>query len=203
MSKENDILMNLVLIDKIVWEQSTANTDTIIILPSRDDTYNVMSKTGYKSVSHFANYQINADHLTILKNSKVETVILLALPNYQELAIELINYGYTVTILNQSIVDITNSTIDKIHKSIKTKSTPYFEFIYSEFAKSNDILTFPAKLESFLTQLLEKIDFNRADHIPFNRFLIHMIGLDNGCGEPLLFNLIQKSLINIVNNGGK
>jgi hypothetical protein len=203
MKNENDIFMHVNLIDKVIWEQSTANTDTIIILPARDDTYNIMSKTKYKSVSHFANYQINADHLTILKKSKVETVILLALPNYQELAITLINNGYTVIILNQSIKEITCSTTDGINKSIKTKSTPYFDYIYSDFAKSNDIITFPAKLENFITQLIEKIDFNCSDHIPFNNFLIRMIGLDNGCGEPLLFNLIKKSLINTLNNGGK
>ncbi|MYL82456.1 hypothetical protein GTA51_04795 [Desulfovibrio aerotolerans] len=203
MSKENDIFMNLGLIDKIVWEQATSDTETIIIMPSRDDTYDVMSKTGYKSVSHFANYKINNDHIDILQKSKVETIVLLSLPNYQELAFKLINEGYTIVILNQSIKDITNSTIDSIHKSIKTKSTPYYDYIYSEFARSNDVLTFPAKLESFLTQLIEKIDFNRANHIPFNNFLIHMLGLDNGCGEPLLFNLIKKSLITTLNKRGK
>ena len=129
--------------------------------------------------------------------------MLLELPNYQELAIELINYGYTVIILNQSIKDIASSTTDQIQKSIKTKSTPYFDHIYSEFAKSNDVLTFPAKLETFMAQLTEKIDFNCADHIPFNRFLMHMIGLDNGCVEPLLFNLIKKSLITTLNKRGK
>ncbi|MEL7641523.1 MAG: hypothetical protein AAGU21_17960 [Solidesulfovibrio sp.] len=203
MSNENDIFMHVGLIDKVVWEQSTSNTDTIIITPSRDDTYNIMSLTGYKSVSHFANYEINEDHFTILKKSNVENIVLLALPNYQELAIELINSGYSITILNQTTKELINSTKDEINKSTKTKSMPFYEYLYTEFAKCNDILTFPSNLENFLTQLIDKIDFNSANHIQFNRFLIHMIGLDNGCGEPLLFNLIKKSLINTINNGGK
>jgi len=195
MGKENDIFMHVDLIDKVVWEQSTSNTDTIIITSSRDDTYNIMSLTGYKSVSHFTNYKINKDHLAILKKSNVENILLFEFSNYQELAIELINSGYNITILNQPTKELINSTKDEINKSIKTKSTPYYDHIYTEFAKANDTLTFPSKLEIFLTQLIEKIDFNRLNHIPFNNFLIRLIGLDNGCGEPLLFNLMKKSLI--------
>jgi hypothetical protein len=200
MRKDNDIFMHVNLIDKVVWEQSTLNTDTIIITSSRDDTYNIMSLTGYKNVSHFTDYKMNKDHFAILKKSKVENIILMPLPNYQELAIELINCGYSLTVLNQTTKELINSTTDEINKTIKTNATPYYEYIYTEFAKCNDILTFPSKLESFLTTLIDKIDFNSTNHIQFNRFLIYMIGLDNGCGEPLLFNFIKNAIIDTYNS---
>lgn len=199
-SEDKSIFVHIGLIDEMSFQDGCANTDTILITRSRDDTFNIRSKfQQFKNVAHLINYEFDSKYIEAMEQNGIETVVLLPTENYDTLAISLINVGFTVNVLEMAVTDILSWTSSELPKQI-SRSKGYYTHWFDKIAKKTDIIANPTGLEIEIINLIRKLDFNRLDHVPFNHWLIQMVQLENGYGEPLLFNLIQKSIITTYNN---
>lgn len=197
-NEDKSIFVHLDQIDDMAWTDSCSDTNLLLITANRDDTFNIRSKTKYKNVAHLFNYELNQSRVNLMVKSKIETVVLLPIENYDALAISLINNGFTIKVLEMKASDIINSNINDLCKYI-SRSKQYYSFWLEHLSKQNDFITNPSSLEIELTTLIHKLDFTKLDHIQFNIFLINMIQLEN-LGEPLIYNFLKKSIINTYNN---
>jgi len=199
-NEDKSIFVHLDLIDSMAWQDACTHTNIILITSSRDDTFFLRSKfQQFKSVAHLANYDFDEKYIEIMEQNGIEIVVLLPTENYTTLAISLINVGFTVKILEMTITDILSGTSSELSKHIN-RSKDYYIHWFEKISKKTDIIVNATGLEMEIINLIRKLDFNKLNHIPFNYWLIQMVQLDNGCGEPLLFNFIQKSVITTYNN---
>ena len=202
-SNENNIFVNLDVLDEMIWTDAISNTNTLFLLNGRDDVFNVKSTIKYKNVTYFPRYEINDKFLTILNESKIKNIILLPAHNYKNLSIELINNGFIVAILNLTIAEVLSKNIDELTKLINNKTQSYYNYYFENLSRKKDIIANPQELEDELIDLISKLKFNHLNHIPFNIWLTQMIQLDNGCGEPLIYNLLKKALTNYTIKNGE
>lgn len=200
---EKNIFVNLEVLDEMIWQDATTNTKVLLILDSRDDVFNVKSKIKYKYVSYFPKYEINNKFLNTLKESKIENIVLLPLNSYDFLSIELINNGFNVTILDITTKEILLKNLEELTKVINNKTKSYYDHWLENLSRKSDFIANPTGLEIKITNLLKQLNFENLNHIPFNTWLTQTIQLDNGCGEPLIFNLMKKSIINYTIKNGE
>lgn len=197
--EDKSIFVHLDLIDSMAWQDACTHTNIILITSSRDDTFFIRSKfQQFKNVAHLANYEFDGKYIEIIKQNGIETVVLLPIENYDILAISLINVGFTVKILEMSVTDILNGTSSELSKHI-SRSKCYYAHWFGKISNKTDIIANTTCLEMEIVNLIRKLKFEKLNHVPFNYWLIQMIQLEN-FGEPLLFNLIQKAIINTYNN---
>jgi hypothetical protein len=198
-NEDKSIFVHLDLIDEMAWKDACINTNSILIVPSRDDTLNIRSKIqSFRNIAHLSNYEFSEKYLQIMIDNGIETAILLPVKDYDTLSIKLINKGFTIKILEMNIADLSNSNCNDLCKYI-SRSKSYYLFWFEHLSRQNDFITNPSSLEIELASLIRKLDFTKLDHIQFNNFLINMIQLEN-LGEPLIYNFLKKGVINTYNN---
>lgn len=199
-NENKSIFVHIDLIDNMSWQDACTHSDTILITSSRDDTFNIRSKfQQFKNVAHLINYEFDEKYIEIMMRNEITTVVLLPNKNHDTLAISLINAGFTVKILKMTVTHILDTTESELLKYIN-RSKGYYMHWFECISKKSDIIVNTTGLEIEIINLISKLDFNKLNHVQFNYWLIQMIQLDNGCGEPLLFNLIQRATINTYNN---
>lgn len=199
-SEDKSIFVHIDLIDNMSWQDACTHTSIILITSSRDDTFHIRSKfQQFKNVAHLAKYECDEKYIEVMKQNGIETVVLLPTENYDTLAISLINVGFTVIILEMSVTDILDGSANELSKRI-SKSKDYYTHWFEKISKKTDIIVNVTGLEIEITNLIRKLDFNKLDHIPFNHWFIQMLQLENGYGEPLIFNMVQKAIITTYNN---
>lgn len=198
-NEDKSIFVHIDLIDNMSWQDACTHTSIILITSSRDDTFHLRSKfQQFKNVAHLAKYEFNEKRIEIMKQNKIETVVLLQVKGYNELAVALINNGFSVKILEMSVTNILDGTESELLKHIN-RSKDYYIHWFDIISKKTDIIVNTTSLEIEIVNLIRKLDFSKLDHVQFNYWLIQMIQLENGYGEPLLFNFIRRAVITTYN----
>lgn len=198
----NDNLFEYVsTIDKMILDDALIDATRILILSTRDDVFKVKSSLAFRPVIYFDNYEFNDRHAKSMHKAGIDEVVLIPLDGYEQLAIKLINAGFSVKILNMRTNEILKSTSDALTKSISKSTKSYYDFSFDEFCinHSDSLLSNPALLENKVVELIESLNFQKIDHVSFDCWLNMMIGKQDAYYAPILFNMLKTAVIKTYN----
>jgi len=198
---ENAIESNIYLIDVMLFNESINNSNgNILITDSRDVTFELKNK-GYNKSYPIVNYVIDERQQNTIKKSGIKTVYLYENENINEISLYCVNQGFRVYILKdvngKSIVRMTSKELDRFC----TKSISYYKYWLTKLMGKYDISSHSEILESHISDLFFKLNFNSIDNEQFDQFLGQDIfTLQDNEYNPLLYHLIKKCMIFTLQN---
>ena len=198
---ENAIESNIYLIDVMLFNESVNNSNgNILITDSRDVTFELKNK-GYNKSYPIVNYTIDERQQNIIKKSGIKSVYLYENENINDISLFFVNQGFKVHILkdvnSKNIIKMSSKEIDRFFN----KSISYYKYWISKLNEKYDISSHSEILESHISDLFFKLNFNTIDNEQFDIFLGQDIfTLQDNNYNPLLYDLIKKCMIYTLQN---